>query len=105
LLTLENLTDRTLAEKMRGLEVLAEKSEVKSDVAESQSLIGFEVLDRGKLIGKVTNLEHTARHEVLVVRTPNNKEIMIPYVDKFIKEIINNSVSVDLTDLEEDNEI
>lgn len=104
-MTLKEVADRTLAEKFRGLEVLAEETEVDSAEAESEALIGCEVFDRGKLIGKVHDLEHTACHEVLVIKTSNKKEILIPYVDKFIKEVNNGSIGVDLSDLGEDDEI
>lgn len=105
LLTLKEVADRTLAEKFRGLEVFAEEAEVDSAEAESEAVVGCEVFDRGKLIGKVEDIEHTACHEVLVVKTVSKKEILIPYIDKFIKEVNNDTLKVDLADIGEDDEV
>jgi 16S rRNA processing protein RimM len=105
LLTLKEIPDRTAAEKLRGFEVLAEEAEFDSKIAESQQLIGREVFAQDKNMGTVKDIEHTACHEVLVVKAKNGKEVLIPYVDKFIKDVNNNSIIVDMTDLSEDNEI
>ena len=51
-------------------------------------LIGFDVfLEDGTLIGKLEDILQKTVQDLYVVKTLENKEIYIPYVDEFIKEI------------------
>lgn len=104
LLGLKTIPDRTAAEQLRGLKVSAE-DELNSEILKIQNLKGLPVFDKcKKQLGTITAIEHAACHEVLVMKTLQGKEILIPYVAKFIKEV-NNKLIADLADLEEADEI
>jgi len=51
-------------------------------------LIGLPVFtDEGEDLGKVSDLYPTGANYVLVVRTAEGTEILIPYIDEFVREI------------------
>lgn len=51
-------------------------------------IIGCEVFDENKnLLGEVIDILQTGANDVWVVKSLNNKEYLIPYIDDIIKEI------------------
>lgn len=61
-------------------------------------LKGFKILDVNKkeLIGEVIDLEMTKAHPILTVLTGNQKEILIPFVDKWILDIKKRSKTIEM---------
>ena len=61
-------------------------------------LLGLKVTENGVLLGSVLDVMETAAHDILVVMTEDNQEILIPIVDNFVKKIDfeNNNIEVEL---------
>lgn len=82
--------DINLVEQFKGIDVYGIKDETLLDEDEIyyDDLIGCKVEDQdGNLLGEVTDMMETAAHDILIMKSPKNKKVMIPYVDAFIKEI------------------
>lgn len=74
------------------------------ELKQKKDMIGKEVVDQatGQQLGVLTELIKTAVHEVLVVKNQTSgQENLIPFVDKFVKEINDDKITVDMTDLKE----
>ena len=61
-------------------------------------LLGLKVTENGVYLGSVLDVMETAAHDILVVMTEDEQEILIPIVDKFVKKIDfeNNNIVVEL---------
>ena len=61
-------------------------------------LLGLKVTENGVFLGSVLDVMETAAHDILVVMTEDNQEILIPIVDNFVKKIDfeNNNIEVEL---------
>lgn len=68
--------------KFRGKDIYIDRSLINKNYILSEELIGFEVIYKDKILGKVEEVIANKAHEILVV---NNT--MIPYVEEFIKKI------------------
>lgn len=77
------------AEKLLKCTLFLPVEQIPVDHPEDIEIIGFKVLDsdRKETIGTVAAMETYPAHKMLIVRTPEGKEIMIPAVDEFITEI------------------
>ena len=89
---LKNVTDRTMAEKLTGLELyIDEKDLVKLPEGHFyyKDLIGLTVYDRinKKKIGVVSNIIDNTSQELFEVQRRGEKPILIPNVDAFVKKI------------------
>ena len=95
-MTFQNYQDINLVEKNMGCLLYADKDEILLDEGEYYvgDLIGCEVYDRGELIGKVKDVQLYEHHDVLVVEGKQN--IMIPYVEAFVKEEDINQKRIDV---------
>lgn len=49
-------------------------------------ILGFEIYENDEMIGSIVNTIETSAHNILVIEN-DEKEIMIPLVDNFVKEI------------------
>lgn len=72
--------------KYKGDKVYINREEITFDGILDEDIIGMEVYDESKLIGKVTDILKNKVHSILVIEKNGNKN-MIPYVDEFIKNI------------------
>lgn len=80
-----------IAGQLRGLNVYVEADELPS-LNEGEfyffELIDFDVYDEnGSLIGKLDYIQYTPAHEIFVIKTEKGKELLIPVVKEFVKEI------------------
>lgn len=94
LVSFENMQNINLVEKYKGYFVYGYRDDVELVEGEFfyDDLIGCDVYDSDKRIGKVVSLFDNGAHEILSVQT-DNKKISIPYVDAFIeKEDIKNKI-------------
>ena len=84
--------DINLIEHLKGSLVYINKDDLKLDGNKflSVDLIGFDVIINDKTIGVIKDVLDTPANEVLVL----DNNIMIPYVDAFIKEIDNKNKKV-----------
>ncbi len=86
LVTFEGYHDINLVEKYKGCLLYGYKDESLLDEDEYyiSDIIGCEVYNDGKLIGRVQDVQLYDHHDILVVQ--GSQKIMIPYVDAFVKE-------------------
>jgi 16S rRNA processing protein RimM len=80
-LTFAETGDRTAAEALRGVELLAEEDAAEEDAWYPHELAGLraEHVD-GSLLGEVVGLEHLPAHDVLVVRESSGARTLVPFV-------------------------
>lgn len=87
------VADRTDAESLRGTELslqvdLEEEAEEDPDAWYPSDLQGLAVRHvDGTQLGTVTGLEHYPAQDLLIVRTPDGRRVMLPLVEQLVPEI------------------
>ena len=96
----KNHQDINLVEKYKGCTLYAFKDEELLDDDEYYvgDLVGCEVYNNDKLLGKVSEVQLYDHHDILVVS--GKQKIMIPYVDAFVKDIDIDEKRIDVTLIE-----
>lgn len=89
---LEGIATRAQAETLRGAKISIERAQLPQPAPGEfywVDLIGLEVIDlAGRRLGQVTDLMETGANDVLIVRGPEDKEILIPWLrDRVIREL------------------
>lgn len=92
LLTFEGYEDRTAIEALRNqlLSVDRPDEEVPMDPDEyyDSALVDCEVRDsQGHLIGTVSEVTHLPSQDLLVVRTEDDREVLVPFIEDFVPTI------------------
>ena len=78
------------AEKYIHFDLLGEKDtkNLKKDMYYFSDLIGLDVyFDNGDFIGKVSKVEEYSAYETLRVKREKNKDVLIPFVKAFVKDV------------------
>ena len=78
------------AKEINGYQIKIRRNllpEKDSDEFYFTDLLGLQVYDNGTKIGDVLDVLETAAHNILIVIDKNEKEILIPIVEEFVKEI------------------
>lgn len=87
---LKNIDSIDEAEKLKGLMVFIDKEELPEKEEDEYywfELIGMDVFNtEDELIGKVKDLMDNSAQPILVIKN-NSDEILVPMVDKFVKDI------------------
>ncbi|ARF57634.1 ribosome maturation factor RimM [Streptomyces gilvosporeus] len=92
LLRFEGVADRTAAEALRNILLIAEvdPDEVPEDPEEfyDHQLIDLDVVTRdGTMVGRITEVSHLPYQDLLIVKRPDGAEVMIPFVSEIVPEI------------------
>lgn len=92
LLTFAELTDRTQAETARGVVLHAtlglDETPEDPDEYYDHQLIGLAAHDLdGTLLGTVESVLHGGAQDILVVRTPDRREGLVPFVTALVPEV------------------
>ncbi len=89
LMTFEEIPDRTAAEGLRGVLLLADVSAAdEEDAWYDHELVGLAVQDTtGAAVGEVTGVEHGAAQDLLVLRLPDGRTGRIPFVAALVPEV------------------
>ena len=87
MITMEGFDDINQVERLKKLYVYIKKEDLKLGDNEylDSDLVGLDVLIDGNTCGKVTDVR-VSGNKILVINS-NDKEVLIPYVDEFVKEI------------------
>lgn len=90
LLTLDGVASRDAAEALRGRAVAIARAAV--PVADDEllvaDLVGCTVVDvAGTTLGEVTGSFDSGAHEVLELRAPDGRELLLPFVDAFVRSV------------------
>jgi 16S rRNA processing protein RimM len=92
LLTFEGYDDRNAVEQLRNqvLSVDRPEGEQPEDPEEfyDSSLVDCEVLDGdGAVIGTVTEVAHLPAQDMLVIRTMDDREVLVPFIEEFVPSV------------------
>lgn len=89
----EEVTDRNLAEALRGADVTVdldrdEEFELDPDAWYPDELKGLSVeTEDGTVLGKVIGLEHYPAQDMLIVRGVDGTRVMLPFVEELVPEV------------------
>ena len=85
----EEITDRTAAETLRGVElVMHAESSDEEDAWYAHELAGLQVeLSDGTVVGKVVGLEHLPAQDALVIKEKNGTRTLIPFMERFVPTV------------------
>lgn len=79
--TFAGVGDRTAAEALRGVRLLAPASPAEDDAWYPHELVGLvAVLVDGTEVGRVEGLEHLPGHDLLVLRERTGERTLVPFV-------------------------
>ncbi|MEU0302178.1 ribosome maturation factor RimM [Streptomyces sp. NPDC006175] len=92
LLRFEGVRDRTAAEALRNILLIAEvdPAELPEDPEEfyDHQLMDLDVvLTDGTEIGRITEITHLPSQDLFIVERPDGSEVMIPFVEEIVTEI------------------
>jgi 16S rRNA processing protein RimM len=91
ILTLAGVASRTAAESLRKRRVFASEEDLPEPAPGEyflSDLIGLDVFDTDSLrIGRVEDVFDMPGQDVLVIRTNDGREAMIPAVSEFLKDV------------------
>ena len=89
LLAFEEAPDRTAAEGLRGINLLAAADElVEDDAWYEEDLLGFGVvLEDGTAVGTVKGLESREVQDLLVVDGVDGYDVLLPFVEEIVPEV------------------
>jgi 16S rRNA processing protein RimM len=90
LLGFEEVADRNQAETLRGAKLFIDTEELDGDDDEGwyeHELVGLEARVGAQVVGKVTALNTMPVQDLLMVTTPDGKEILIPFVEQIVPEV------------------
>jgi len=95
------VTDRSGAEALRGTELSIETEEWESDDEEwyDHEIVGLPArTPAGDDLGVVSDVEHGAAQDLLVVRTPDGREVRVPFVTALVPGVSREGVTIDAPD-------
>ena len=90
LIALEEIETRNEAETLRGAKLFIESEELEDNDDEGwyeHELVGLEARVGSQVVGKVSGLNTMPVQDLLVVKTPDGKEILIPFVEQIVPEV------------------
>jgi 16S rRNA processing protein RimM len=92
LVRFEQLTERSTADGLRGVLLLADVSETEGAAAPEEfydhQLVGLRVRDHtGAAVGEVAQVLHHPGHDLLVVRRDDGAEAMVPFVSALVPDV------------------
>lgn len=91
LLAFEEVETRNEAEALRGAKLYVETEELDEDDDEGwyeHELVGLDVRIGDQVVGKVSGLHTMPVQDLLVVTDRDGKEILIPFVEQIVPEVI-----------------
>jgi len=89
LLAFEEIETRNEAETLRGAKLFIETEELEDNDDEGwyeHELVGLEARVGSQVVGKVSGLNTMPVQDLLVVKTPDGKEILIPFVEQMLQD-------------------
>jgi len=84
----EGVTDRTAAEGLRGLLLLAAEDTGEPDAWYPRQLRGLRAEDRhGTALGVIEDVQHFPAQDALVLREENGRRTLVPFVQQIVPEV------------------
>lgn len=88
LLGFEGASDRTAAEGLRGIRLLAAPDDTEDDAWYSEDLVGMTVVDTsGEAIGTVAQVHHRPAQDLLEIAKRGGGLAYLPFVDEIVPQV------------------
>ncbi len=90
LLHLSGVADRNAAEKLRGVRLYVDESEVEPLPPGSWywfQLLGLSVREKGRVLGEIAEILPYTANDVYVVKRENKKDLLIPALKDVVKQV------------------
>lgn len=90
LLAFEEIETRNQAEALRGAKLYIETEELDEDDDEGwyeHELVGLEARVGSQVVGKVAALNTMPVQDLLMIKTPEDVEILVPFVEQIVPEV------------------
>jgi 16S rRNA processing protein RimM len=92
LVVFDGVYDRGLAERLRGVRLCVDSDQVPApedpDEFNDHQLVGLTAVNRaGEVVGEVANVDHTPASDLLVLRRPDGRSALVPFVKAIVPEV------------------
>jgi len=92
LIVFEGVYDRNLAEELKGVLLTVDSSSVPDsddpDEFNDHQLVGLAAVDAdGAVLGEVVRVDHAPASDLLVVRQPDGRSALVPFVKAIVPEV------------------
>ena len=92
LVAFEEIQDRNRAEALRGVALQVESDDLPAtddpDEFHDHELIGLSAVDdAGTLLGEVIRVDHVPANDLLVLRRPDGREALVPFVKAIVPKV------------------
>ena len=90
MLRLAGIEDRNAAEKLRGLRLYVDESEIEPLPEGSWywfQLLGLTVTEKGRTLGEIAEILPYTANDVYVVQRQNKKDLLIPALKDVVKQV------------------
>ena len=88
---IDGINNRTQAEQLRGEEIFIDRNDLPELTKDSgfyiEDLVNCKVYSNESLIGTIQSIENFGAGDIVSIKDENNKEIMLPFTDDFIRNI------------------
>jgi len=96
---LKGIENRNQVEELIPFDIFIDKDllpDLDEDEVYLSDLIGFKVIDQenNDLIGTLINFSYNGSHDILEIKLNSEEELLIPYIDQFVKEIDLNNKTI-----------
>lgn len=103
LLSLQGVADRSAADELRGTLFVIDSADVDSgddpDEFYEHELVGVAVMTvAGDQVGTLAEILHLPANDVLSVRTPDGRDVLIPFVREIVPSVGRDGIVVDPPD-------
>jgi 16S rRNA processing protein RimM len=92
LVVFDGVSDRELAERLRGVRLCVDSAEVPApedpDEFHDHQLVGLRaVTPAGEVVGEVASIDHAPASDLLVLRRPDGRSALVPFVKAIVPEV------------------
>ena len=84
----------------KGDFVYINREDLKIDGYINEDIIGFDVYNDNKCIGKIDSIVNNGAHDILVIIDDKENKFMIPLVDEYVKKVDIESAKVEISAIE-----
>ena len=92
LVVFDGVYDRDLADRLRGVRLCVDSGQVPApedpDEFNDHQLVGLTaVTSAGEVVGEVTGIDHAPASDLLVLRRPDGRSALVPFVKAIVPEV------------------
>ena len=101
---IEGCNDRNASEMLRNMDIFVDEGEIpelRGNVFYIKDLYGMDVYENSVLTGKIFNVLIMAERTLLIIKMFNNRELVVPFNDKYILDVDIKNRKIKASNLEE----